>query len=306
MESPAYNSVVASRNDHRLLTGLPVELKIEIMRQLPEFNCVNQLMLADNHFLEIVQKYQYSICESIIKNQLGPLYKLARQLLVLQSKLNCSACRPLTEAARQGILEGGNKVGVAEIFRIMSNAREIERARGSLVAVVRPYNTQFSTDHAPAIELVYEGLTVNNIFKIDRGYYSVWIILLACAPGLNGLFEQRRSREEPDENLTTEEELEMYHKRHSNLEEYIHYKSKEIELEELLWVLGAAWHFRFLPHLGPEITDRPYERWCRENEDKLKAEARIQIHLHGLRKVYPPDNKNADLDYLKNLFMFGP
>lgn len=305
-----YNPAAADRDSYNVLAGLPVELKIEILRQLPEFGCVNQLILTDGLFLEIVQKYQYSICESVIKNQLGALWKQARQLLVLQSKLNRAACGYHAEPARLGILEGGSKVGIAEIFQIMSNAREIERVRGSFISVIRPYSIQFGAGHIPAIDLVYEGLTADNIFRIDRGYYSVWIILLACAPGVRELLERRRIKalkgEGPGKNLTIEEELEMHQKRHFNLEEYIQYESRETELEELLWVFGAAWLFRFLPDLGPEIIGRPYEGWCMENEDKLKAEARIQIHLHGARKVYPPDNEDADLNYLGNLFMFGP
>lgn len=313
MEPPScsciHNPSAAGRGNYRLLTGLPVELKIEVIRQLPEFSCVNQLILTDNHFLEIVQKYQYYICESIIETQLGALWKQARQLLVLQSKLNRMACGAHAGTAGLGILEGGNKVGIAEIIQIMSNAREIERVRGSFIAVIRPYSTQLGAGHIPAIDLVHEGLTANNVFRIDRGYYSVWIILLACGLGLWELFERRKTGafkgEKPENDLTTEEELEMHHKRHPNVEEYIQYERKEIELEELLWVFGAAWLYRFLPNLDPETMDRPYERWCMENEDKLKAEARIQIHLHGVRKVYPLDDKDVDLDDLRSLFMFG-
>lgn len=311
MEPQNYsNPAAASRDSYSFLTGLPVELKIEILRQLPEFDCVNQLILTDSLFQEVVQKYQYSICESIIKNQLGALWKQARQLLVLQSKLNRVARGSHAETAGLGILEGGSKVGIAEIFQIMSNAREIGRVRGSFISVIRPYSARFDAGHIPAIDLVYEGLTADNIFRIDRGYYSVWIILLACAPGVRELLEQRRIKalkgEDLGKDLTIEEELEIHQKGHFNLEEYIQYESREAELEELLWVFGAAWLFRFLPNLGLEIIGRPYEEWCMENEDKLKAEARIQIHLHGVRRVYPPDNEDADLNYLGNLFMFGP
>lgn len=312
MTSQNYFDTVAASHDsysYHFLADLPTELKIEVLRQLPEFSCVNQLILTDNLFWEIVQKYQYSICEPIIHNQLGALWKQARQLLVLQSKLNRAACG-LVRVSGLGILQGGDKVGIEEIMQIMSNAREIGRVRGSFAAVVRPYSTRFGADHIPAIDLVREGLTTNNIFRIDRGYYSVWIILLACAPGLQELFEQRKSKAlkkgELDKDLTTEEELVMYHKRHPNLEEYIQYQSKEAELEELLWVFGAAWLFHFLPDLGSEIINRPYERWCMANEEKLEAEARIQIHLHGTRKVYPSDDKDSDLDCLESLFMFGP
>lgn len=312
MEPQSYsNPVAAGRDSYSFLTGLPIELIIEILRQLPEFSCVNQLILTDNLFLEIVQKYQYFICESVIKNQLGALWKQARQLLVLQSKLNRAACGPHAETAGLGILEGGSKIGIAEIFQIMSNAREIGRVRGSFISVIRPYSTQFGAGHIPAIDLVYEGLTADNIFRIDRGYYSVWIILLACAPGVQELLEQQKIKalkgEGPGKDLTIEEELAIHQKGHFNLEEYIQYESRETELEELLWVFGAAWLFRFLPNLGPGIIGRPYERWCMANEDRLKAEARIQIHLHGARKVYPPDgDEDADLNYLRNLFMFGP
>lgn len=289
-----------------LLERLPTELKIELLRQLPEFSCLNQLILIDNQFWEIIQKFQYSICESVISNQLGVLWNQARQLLVLQSQLNRVACG-LTGTVGLGILQGGDKVGIAEIIQIMSNAREVERIRGSFAAVFKPYSTRFYADQIPAIDLVYEGLTANNILRIDRGYYSVWIILLACAPGLQELLERRESKQpKPDKGLTIEEELAMHHKRHLNMDKYIQYQSKEAELDELLWVFGAAWFFRLLPDLGPEIIDRPSERWCMVNEDKLKAEARIQIHLHGSHKIYPPDQTDPGLISLRNLFMFGP
>lgn len=297
---------MAGHDNYCLLERLPTELKIELLRQLPEFSCLNQLILTDNQFWEIIQKFQYSICESVISNQLGALWKQARQLLVLQSQLNRAACG-LAGTVGLGILQGGDKVGIAEIVQIMSNAREVERVRGSFAAVARPYSTRFGADHMPVIDLVYEGLTANNIFRIDRGYYSVWIILLACAPGLQELLKQRKGKQpEPDKDLTIEEELVMHHKRHPNMDKYIQYQSKEAELDELLWIFGAAWLFRLLPELGPEIIDRPCEKWCMVNEDKLKAEARIQIHLRGSRKVYPPDEMDSDLISLRSLFMFGP
>lgn len=295
---------MAGHDNYCLLERLPTELKIELLRQLPEFSCLNQLILTDNQFWEIIQKFQYSICESVISNQLGALWKQARQLLVLQSQLNRAACG-LAGTVGLGILQGGNKVGIAEIVQIMSNAREVERVRGSFAAVSRPYSTRFGADHMPVIDLVYEGLTANNIFRIDRGYYSVWIILLACAPGLQELLKRRKGKQpEPDKDLTIEEELVMHHKRHPNMDKYIQYQ--EAELDELLWIFGAAWLFRLLPELGPEIIDRPCEKWCMVNEDKLKAEARIQIHLRGSRKVYPPDEMDSDLISLRSLFMFGP
>lgn len=285
--SIANNRVAAGRN---ILTGLPAEIVLEIAKNLPNFSSMDNFLQSNKLLMEVIQSCQYSICEQVAKNELGTLWMDARQLLVLQAKLNRAAAPvkgPAGKFPGIGILKGGDRIGIAEATQIMSNATEVIRCRTNFISTGSCFNT--ST------------LMLQSDFQIDRGYYHYWTILLACAPGLKGLLQQRKKQKGKNtEPLTDEEREKIYWTRHVDVEEFLRYEGRMTEFEELLVVMCNSWQFRVLPLIEPKDRERSNEMWCRKNEDILKAELRVHVLLTSRKLGF------AEYQDLENIFMFGP
>lgn len=253
------------------LISLPAEMLLGILKASPDLKTLFSLVQANSDLHNLWKTNQYTICQEIARNIFGALWPDAYELLVFQGSLKRQVditpdIQPLFTGAYTasaetgwGVLEGGTRIGVAELHQLLQYLDKIEYCRAGILS-------------RPAVCGVL-GILAEHEFVINRAFLRYWLILLATAPQLISSDDRfawaKRQRTEmafmSSEFNTPGNVAKQYLKEFQAVEPYLRYQSRKQELIELVTIAEASNGLLFFPGRQEEGGAHYYDKWVNGN-----------------------------------------
>ncbi|KAL0638237.1 hypothetical protein Q9L58_002691 [Maublancomyces gigas] len=253
------------------LISLPAEILLGILKASPNLKTLSSLVQVNSDFYKLWKTNEYAVCQEIAKNISGALWQDLYNLLVFQGGLKRQAdvtpdiqalfTGDYTASAETGwgVLEGGTRIGVAELYQLLQYIDKVRYCRAGLFS-------------RPAVCGVL-GISAEHKFVIDRAFLRYWVILLATAPQLISSDDRiawagRQGNEMAflsSEYSTSDNAKERYLKEFQAVEPYLRYQGREKELIELARIAEASQGLLLFPGLQEEGGAHYCDRWVNGN-----------------------------------------
>lgn len=253
------------------LISLPAEILLGILKASPNLKALSSLVQSNSDLYSLWKANQYAVCQEIARNIFGALLPDFYNLLVFQGGLKRQAdiipdiqalfTGDYTASAETGwgVLEGGTRIGVAELDQLLQYQDKIRYCRAGVLS-------------RPSVCSIL-GVSAEHEFVIDRAFLRYWVILLASVPQLISsddrlAWAERRGNAAAflsSEFTTPDNSRQKFLQEFQVVEPYLRYQGREKELIELAAIAEASQGLLMFPGLQEEGGAHYYDKWVNGN-----------------------------------------
>lgn len=303
----------------QLLTLAP-ELLLTIINYLPKFTDLHSVILTHRIFNAIWRTNEFAICGMIARNEFGPLWDDVYALLVVQGTMKNHSILDkhiLFDERRSepgnGVIEGGTKVGLQELFQIIPQyCRQLRNWRDVYIRVAMRYPSRPMRQTKPCIiDIVTLPISADQQFRIDRALLRYWLLLNIGASEVTAYNDGHRWALghagrflDAIPTMFHEDHEEGSARRSRAVEPFLSsFSESEEEIQELWRVSGYSWVVMPFPGGAGIWGDQYYNNWPVVTRDTDQLMRWNEIHIKQAFFTCRLRNKRARRRDIYNAFM---